>query len=741
MHKIKYIIVSILLLAGISLRANGSSPAFTGLEPSGNLPECFTKLSTEKYKEAKEAIDSDDSYFEKKSKKNFYLKSNFVIDRLLLSGKVVYGDPVTEYLNEVADYLLKDKPELRKRIRFFTTKSQYTNAFATDQGIIFMNTGLFARVHSEAELAFVMAHEISHIYKEHVISMHIEKEKMIRSKGKYRGISIDDNFLNYNMMSKEQESEADELAYTEFYKKTNYCLDELDSAFVTLLYAQMPIIEAPFDISYFETKFYKFPESYRTADLDTITKEMLEKIDIDVEDKSTHPATVNRRKAMGRLKIKENNQGRKKYIVSEEKFNECQRLCRLESVRQMMLDREYLDAIFNCNALLKIYPDDIFLDQALSAALYIYSRYRNKNDHYDIDDKYSSTSTEIGQLRYFLRKLNEEEISILALKQALETQTKHGSNFYFDTITSQLYNDVFNLNGIKKKELFSAEELTADTTLNNPDKPENELYFLNAFAHLLDNEEVRKNIAYYDNIRSERENKKELSEKAQRKLDKQKRKKERITNRKEELYGKRLGVKNIAVIDPFYFKFNEKKNDKLRLIESERKQLRFSNRIQDCAAISDLSVNMVNPKEFSSSKSEEFKHMAIMKEWLSECLEHENKLGIIPFSSLYIESAIDYFGTENIMWTGVLSERESKDVGGAILTSVSMSYGLTLPAVLLWAMIPAYETFYFAMLFDVRTGENKLTISNSLRTSDFSGDFVNAATYDAFFQINKQNNK
>jgi len=73
-----------------------------------------------------------------------------------MSGRVLFGDPVSEYVNTVADKLLENEPELRSKLRFYCLKSNVTNAFATNQGMIFVTLGLIAQLENEAQLAQVL---------------------------------------------------------------------------------------------------------------------------------------------------------------------------------------------------------------------------------------------------------------------------------------------------------------------------------------------------------------------------------------------------------------------------------------------------------------------------------------------------------------------------------------------------------------------------------------------------------
>src|SRR5690606_12160884 len=135
------------------------------LQSSGKIPEDFSKQTSIKLEEDTEERDG----LTRSEEELFLEMIHYGIGEILHSGVCVYGDPVSNYVERVADHLLVDMPEVRKKLRFYTIKSNVANAFSTDQGIVFVTTGLIAQLTDEAELAFVLAHEISHYTEKHVV--------------------------------------------------------------------------------------------------------------------------------------------------------------------------------------------------------------------------------------------------------------------------------------------------------------------------------------------------------------------------------------------------------------------------------------------------------------------------------------------------------------------------------------------------------------------------------------------
>ena len=135
---------------------------FSGLKSQGLIPEVFVKNSSEKFTEARNDLKND------QIDDQFLIETNFFLDELLLSGNIVFNDPISLYLKHLGQELLKNNQELSDSLQFYTLKSNIPNAFSTDQGIIIVTSGLIGRCTNENMLAFVLAHEIAHFTEKHV---------------------------------------------------------------------------------------------------------------------------------------------------------------------------------------------------------------------------------------------------------------------------------------------------------------------------------------------------------------------------------------------------------------------------------------------------------------------------------------------------------------------------------------------------------------------------------------------
>lgn len=90
-----------------------------------------------------------------------------VASSLLGAAPLVRNDGMQRYVNQVGRWLAlqTERPDLAWH--FGVINSMNVNAFATPGGYIFITHGLLLKMRNEAELAGVLAHEISHVLRRH----------------------------------------------------------------------------------------------------------------------------------------------------------------------------------------------------------------------------------------------------------------------------------------------------------------------------------------------------------------------------------------------------------------------------------------------------------------------------------------------------------------------------------------------------------------------------------------------
>lgn len=106
-------------------------------------------------------------------------KNAFTPDREIVEGKKAAADiyktmpmlpdssPVTQYIQQLGAKLMQYAPGYQWPYSFHVVNEADINAFALPGGPVFVNLGTIQAAETEAQLAGVMAHEISHVVMRH----------------------------------------------------------------------------------------------------------------------------------------------------------------------------------------------------------------------------------------------------------------------------------------------------------------------------------------------------------------------------------------------------------------------------------------------------------------------------------------------------------------------------------------------------------------------------------------------
>lgn len=80
----------------------------------------------------------------------------------------IYNDePLVQYLGELVARLLPQLNAPGAAVRLYIARDPFLNAFALPNGIIYLHAGIFSTLENEAQLATVLAHELSHFLRRH----------------------------------------------------------------------------------------------------------------------------------------------------------------------------------------------------------------------------------------------------------------------------------------------------------------------------------------------------------------------------------------------------------------------------------------------------------------------------------------------------------------------------------------------------------------------------------------------
>lgn len=202
----------------------------------------------------------------KEDYKEVYERRFAMISSLMKSSRLIAEPDAHEYLQQILGKIVEGNDELKPlTIRLIFSRDGWPNAYSVGEGTLIVNAGLLVRMKTEAELAFVLCHELAHYYLDHsekriqktistVNSETFRAEMKKLSKQEYgAGAELDKLLIslafNSRRHSRENEAEADELAI-KFLRKTSYngqgaitCLQMLDQVDDTTFYASLNLKE------------------------------------------------------------------------------------------------------------------------------------------------------------------------------------------------------------------------------------------------------------------------------------------------------------------------------------------------------------------------------------------------------------------------------------------------------------------------------------------------------------------
>ena len=350
---------------------------YTPLSKSGKIPAGFIRDAyqfTEKQVEASTVLDKEEA-------RAYYSQMNYLVGEIFHNGQVYIENELTNYLDSVVSRLLNGEPRLREQLRIYLSRYSQSNALCFADGTIFINAGLLATLESEAELAFVIAHEIGHFAEQHNLKDYKRARNIIKNQTSYN--RQEDRFLQLRF-SRESELDADGWA-VQLMAGAGYepgaaitALEKLKSG------GQKDSLNL---LKVFEVHDFKVDTAWlRSLALSTARGSIDEETDIALASGrmddlfETHPDIDKRIEAMkiisANVKVKQTagNAG--------SNYARIRKLSRFERVENTFLEQDYLNSVIHALHLLKDYPGNSYLQVAVTRSLYWLSYYKELGENY-----------------------------------------------------------------------------------------------------------------------------------------------------------------------------------------------------------------------------------------------------------------------------------------------------------------------------------------------------------------------
>jgi hypothetical protein len=226
---------------------------------------------------------------------------------------------------------------------------------------------------------------------------------------------------------------ADKHGFLDFFKDLGYDYAVFEDVFDMLQYANLPFGEKRFTRTFFENEYYTFPDDYFPSRENWVTSR-----ENYIDTLSSHPNILNRRLEMRKIVGQFSNPNASKTTAYFEKeFEEARMLAQFESINQLIIKNNHLYAYYNACALQDIYPQQTFLKQAESAALYALYRFK-ATTNYDKMRKSSQLPGGVQFLAHVLEKMSRREFAVWTVRTLWNALQVDPANDY----TTQIFNDM-----------------------------------------------------------------------------------------------------------------------------------------------------------------------------------------------------------------------------------------------------------------------------------------------------------
>lgn len=706
---------------------------FSRLKAEGSVPEDIIRAMERSGKDYQERRQDMSKNKRAKGEEKFELTASYNLDEMFLGGRVIFGDPVTTYINRVADSLLIGFPEIRRELRFYTTRSPYANAYSTDQGVILVNVGLIARLNNEAELAYILAHEIIHYLHKHNITIFLEKEKVTKrrkSDRSIRNLSLSERLLSLNYRSKEIETFSDQEALRRFYSTTSYDATAIESVFDILLFSEFPFSNRVFTMGHLETAHMVFPLYYYADDIGP--REASEEDD----QNSTHPSVEQRKTDIRDLIDSLKFSGNQLFKSDTMAFREAVTLARFEVLRQLLVQHQLGEACYIAAVLLDEYPSHPFIRKCFAASLYGLVKYKNLGQAEDVTPYYRNVTGEMKQVSFMITKLSKRDMNILALNYVWRLNRDYPDDVYLREIKDELFYSLFVTNEIKPAFFYSKsmQELKAENdqailaadTITNKSKRSKVLskkidttFTKFAFVDLFSDSVFTAEFSHWSNIsdsimRAEEERANNYTP-----FDRPERKPQIP-------HHQRTYVTRLVMTDPYTVKADARIRNQVSAAESLVNTARVKELLGKNADRVGLELHFADSSAIRHQTTSAFNEWSAINEYIEERFNQLREGVVVSFSAQYIDTIMQRHETPYLGWTAIMSMQKRKPVFKLVVMSLMPYFW---PYTIYQFIVPRVQTYYYYVLFNVKTGRICLLKSTRNR-SDLSNDHLQSHLYD-----------
>lgn len=653
---------------------------FYPLSAKGEIPLDFSTFTIEKIFEQHHNHEEEFSELSRRDQKLFLRAVHQGIDEILRSGTVLFGDPATVYINKLGKRIIGDDESLMN-LRFYTLKTNVVNAFSTNQGIIFVSQGLLAQVNSEAQLAFVLAHEIAHYIERHVIIGFKENLELMNSP-----TSISEKVKRYSVYSKDKEYEADRIGI-QLYNKAGYNLNDLFSVFDLLIFSYLPFDSKEVKRDYFNSDNLFLPESFFKKQLPEINAEE----DYD-DSRSTHPNIKSRKDQLSGEIGKYEAWDSLSSLTSNEEFEYARSLCRMEQIRNNLYEFDYIGAMYNIVLLEDRLKDNLHFKRYKAQAWLGLLSFKISGKFSNIAISINGIQGEQHQMHHVIRALNRRQLSTLAIRNIYDLKHQNSDDEQIDAIYQTAIKLLSEDERFKLKDFYvityqQALDLYGPNVVpndgndgDNPNQldkvalaqqrlkygigfdgkiPDEEFYKF-ALADISQDKEFSR---LFDKAVRERKEKNEKSEELLLLNKKQRRK--LVYSEQADLF--RSDIKNLILLEPRGFAVKKNEFD---VVYAELLELKLKD-VFESLEVDFMTVHKIGSKELKGASADIYNEKSVLMSTLTQLLEYED-LVLFPVDYEAVQELRKKYNTDKVAFIVLENYHEPRILNLSIISAFTM---------------------------------------------------------------------
>ncbi len=299
-----------------------------------------------------------------------------------------------KYLQRILDTILHAN-NIKEKIAVVPTRYLAANAYNMGDNKLYVNIGLLKHMENEAEIAFMMAHELSHqllfhVEKNFVSYQKLKEDKNVKkeiqsiNKAKYNKLDRTIQFVknyeyNFAKYSRKYEAQADSFAVV-LISKTDYDISAGTS--LMKLLKRLEKDSTYLNIAeYFSTKEQSIDSSFTKAAENPLFFGKKHAIEFDEDSIKTHPDLEHRivsiEAALNKYKYDKNS--RTLYVQNKSLFDSIKTASKFEEIEVFMKNKRYSATVFNSLVLASEFPNNTYLFK--NAAQHLHNLVKAVQDH------------------------------------------------------------------------------------------------------------------------------------------------------------------------------------------------------------------------------------------------------------------------------------------------------------------------------------------------------------------------